>query len=89
MNPSNLKYISLLTLTVQNCMVSLSMRYARTRDGPIFFSSTGMSIKISLLTNYLISSVTSCSRIYGGNNKAIDLYGACVHGRGHDAAIQS
>lgn len=42
MNPDNLKYISLLTLTVQNCMVSLSMRYARTRDGPIFFSSTAV-----------------------------------------------
>lgn len=42
MNPDNLKYISLLTLTVQNSMVSLSMRYATTRDGPIFFSSTAV-----------------------------------------------
>lgn len=41
MNPVNLKYISLVTLTVQNSVVSLSMRYARTRDGDIFFSSTG------------------------------------------------
>jgi Nucleotide-sugar transporter len=40
-NAENLKYISLFTLTVQNSAVSLSMRYAKTRDGDIFFSSTG------------------------------------------------
>lgn len=36
-----MKYVSLLTLTVQNSAVSLCMRYAKTRDGDIFFSSTG------------------------------------------------
>lgn len=41
MNPNNLKYISLLTLTVQNSAVSLCMRYAKTRDGDIFFNSIG------------------------------------------------
>lgn len=38
---SNLKYISLLTLTVQNAVLGLSMRYARTRSGPMFLSSSG------------------------------------------------
>lgn len=40
-NANNLKYVSLITLTVQNSAVSLCMRYAKTRDGDIFFSSTG------------------------------------------------
>ncbi|XP_017783392.1 PREDICTED: UDP-galactose translocator [Nicrophorus vespilloides] len=38
----NLKYISLLILTVQNAMLGLSMRYARTRDGDMFLSSTAV-----------------------------------------------
>lgn len=40
-NGYSLKYISLLTLTVQNALLGLSMRYARTRDGDMFLSSTG------------------------------------------------
>lgn len=50
MNPNNLKYVSLLTLTVQNSAVSLCMRYAKTREGDIFFSSTGMFI-VSCIKN--------------------------------------
>nr|XP_003706491.1 PREDICTED: UDP-galactose translocator [Megachile rotundata]XP_012148027.1 PREDICTED: UDP-galactose translocator [Megachile rotundata]XP_012148028.1 PREDICTED: UDP-galactose translocator [Megachile rotundata]XP_012148029.1 PREDICTED: UDP-galactose translocator [Megachile rotundata] len=37
-----LKYISLITLTVQNALVGLSMRYARTRSGDMFLSSTAV-----------------------------------------------
>lgn len=37
-----LKYISLVTLTVQNALVGLSMRYARTRSGDMFLSSTAV-----------------------------------------------
>jgi len=37
-----LKYISLITLTVQNALLSLSMRYARTREGDLFLSSTAV-----------------------------------------------
>lgn len=40
-NANTLKYISLLTLTLQNAILGLSMRYARTRPGEIFLSSTG------------------------------------------------
>lgn len=39
-----LKYVSLVTLTLQNAMVGLSMRYSRTRAGDMFLSSTGKYI---------------------------------------------
>lgn len=38
---STLKYVSLVILTVQNALLGLSMRYARTREGDMFLSSTG------------------------------------------------
>lgn len=38
---NSLKYISLVTLTLQNAILGLSMRYARTRTGDMFLSSTG------------------------------------------------
>lgn len=41
---NNLKYVSLFILTVQNALLGLSMRYARTRDGDMFLSSTGKAI---------------------------------------------
>ncbi|EFN67762.1 UDP-N-acetylglucosamine transporter [Camponotus floridanus] len=37
-----LKYVSLITLTLQNAMVGLSMRYSRTRIGDMFLSSTAV-----------------------------------------------
>nr|CAG4647202.1 EOG090X098P [Megafenestra aurita] len=37
-----MKYISLVTLTVQNAALGLSMRYARTRSGDMFLSSTAV-----------------------------------------------
>ncbi|XP_033218280.1 UDP-galactose translocator-like [Belonocnema kinseyi] len=51
-NAQHLKYISLVTLTVQNALVGLSMRYARTRSGDMFLSSTAvvMSEVVKLLT---------------------------------------
>ena len=41
---NKMKYISLVTLTVQNAALGLSMRYARTRPGDMFLSSTGWTI---------------------------------------------
>jgi len=38
----SLKYISLVTLTGQNAMLGLSMRYARTRPGDMFISTTAV-----------------------------------------------
>ncbi|XP_075153094.1 UDP-galactose transporter [Haematobia irritans] len=51
-NANHLKYISLITLTLQNAILGLSMRYARTRPGDIFLSSTAvlMSEVVKLLT---------------------------------------
>lgn len=40
-NKNTLKYVSLLTLTVQNALLGLSMRYGRTRPGDLFLSTTG------------------------------------------------
>ena len=37
-----LKVTSLVTLTLQNALLGLSMRYARTREGPMFVSSTAV-----------------------------------------------
>nr|CAI5817152.1 unnamed protein product [Callosobruchus analis] len=47
-----LKYVSLITLTLQNALLGLSMRYARTRQGDMFFSSTAvmMSEVVKLIT---------------------------------------
>ncbi|XP_046626328.1 UDP-galactose translocator [Neodiprion virginianus] len=41
-SPQFLKYISLVTLTLQNAVLGLSMRYARTRSGDMFLSSTAV-----------------------------------------------
>ena len=37
-----LKYISLLTLTAQNAILGLSMRYSRTRPGDMFYEATAV-----------------------------------------------
>lgn len=39
---NSMKYISLVVLTVQNAMLGLSMRYARTKAGDMFLSSTAV-----------------------------------------------
>lgn len=44
-----MKYISLITLTLQNAILGLSMRYGRTRPGDMFLSSTGNLRQNSLL----------------------------------------
>jgi len=47
-----MKYVSLVTLTLQNAALGLSMRYARTRPGDLFLSSTAvlMSELVKLFT---------------------------------------
>lgn len=42
-NENTWRYVSLITLTLQNAILGLSMRYARTRPGDLFLSSTGNS----------------------------------------------
>ncbi|BES93479.1 transporter [Nesidiocoris tenuis] len=48
----SLKFISLVTLTLQNAVLGVSMRYSRTRFGPMFISSTAvvMSEVVKLFT---------------------------------------
>lgn len=47
-----LKYLSLVTLTGQNAILGLSMRYSRTRDGDMFYEATAvlMAELVKLLT---------------------------------------
>lgn len=53
---NNLKYLSLVTLTLQNAILGLSMRYARTRPGAMFLSSTAvvMAEVVKLLTSLVL-----------------------------------
>ena len=47
-----LKYISLLTLTLQKAILDISMRYSRTRGGDMFFEGTAvlMAEVVKLIT---------------------------------------
>uniref|UniRef100_U5ESQ4 Putative udp-galactose transporter n=1 Tax=Corethrella appendiculata TaxID=1370023 RepID=U5ESQ4_9DIPT len=49
---NNIKYASLVILTLQNAVLGLSMRHARTREGDMFLSSTAvlMSESVKLAT---------------------------------------
>lgn len=60
-NAQTLKYVSLVTLTVQNALLGLSMRYARTRQGDMFLSSTAvlMAEQVKLVTCLAIIYVQS------------------------------
>nr|CAB3266230.1 UDP-galactose translocator [Phallusia mammillata] len=53
---ANMKYISLVCLVIQNATLILAMRYARTREGEIFFSTVAVvgSELLKLLTCLLI-----------------------------------
>uniref|UniRef100_A0A182W5N9 UDP-N-acetylglucosamine transporter n=1 Tax=Anopheles minimus TaxID=112268 RepID=A0A182W5N9_9DIPT len=53
---NNLKYLSLVTLTLQNAILGLSMRYARTRPGDMFLSSTAvvMAEVVKLFTSLFL-----------------------------------
>lgn len=76
-NGQLLKYVSLVTLTLQNALVGLSMRYARTRSGDMFLSSTGKSVliarwpylkglnenNIKILNRYSRCNVRSCQTV--------------------------
>jgi hypothetical protein len=88
MNAENLKYLSLLTLTVQNSAVSLSMRYAKTRPGDIFFSSTGKSNpKFEIIPR--LNDYFRCSCVHGGNDETLSLFGARLYGGRNFSPLQS
>lgn len=88
-NPNSLKYVSLLTLTVQNSAVSLCMRYSKTRDGDIFFNSTGelqfrrSSEEIVKLWKFHFSCV------HGRSRQTDNVYRSRVVGGRNILAVQS
>lgn len=61
---SSLKLITLVTLTLQNAVVALSMRYARIRPGDMFISSTAVvmaeiiKLAVCLVLVYYIESIS-------------------------------
>ncbi|KAK5650708.1 hypothetical protein RI129_001737 [Pyrocoelia pectoralis] len=63
-----LKYVSLITLTIQNALLGLSMRYARTREGDMFLSST------AVLMAELVKLVTCLSIIYVQSGGIVQLF---------------
>lgn len=81
-NKNTLKYVSLITLTLQNAVLGLSMRYGRTRHSKdeLFFSSTG-KIGNSLLFNFQIFHQSDFalflfSRCYGRMDEIDHMFGA-------------
>nr|CAG4650297.1 EOG090X098P [Sida crystallina] len=67
-NGDAMKYISLVTLTLQNAALGLSMRYARTRPGDLFLSST--AVLMSELVK-LVSCLWLVFKEEGGSTKGL------------------
>uniref|UniRef100_A0A2M4ASN2 Putative udp-galactose transporter n=1 Tax=Anopheles triannulatus TaxID=58253 RepID=A0A2M4ASN2_9DIPT len=70
---NHLKYISLVTLTLQNAVLGLSMRYGRTRPGDIFFSST------AVVMAELVKLLTSLVLVYLEEGKRFHQFRAALH----------
>lgn len=81
-NENTWRYVSLITLTLQNAILGLSMRYARTRPGDLFLSSTGNSQLLS--SSHIYSAPLLPSRSYGRVRKAGHLSGAGLPGGGQE-----
>ncbi|XP_044728390.1 UDP-N-acetylglucosamine transporter isoform X2 [Chrysoperla carnea] len=72
-NANVLKYISLVTLTLQNAILGLSMRYARTRSGDLFISST------AVLMSELCKLVTCLVVVYFEEGKTFQGFIRALH----------
>ncbi|XP_046463413.1 UDP-N-acetylglucosamine transporter-like isoform X2 [Daphnia pulex] len=68
-----MKYISLVTLTVQNAALGLSMRYARTRVGDMFLSST------AVLMSELVKLISCLWLVYHEEGNSISKLKEAVH----------
>ncbi|KAJ8934267.1 hypothetical protein NQ318_020918 [Aromia moschata] len=71
-NTNILKYVSLVTLTVQNALLGLSMRYARTRDGDMFLSSTGTYLAV--LMSEVVKFLTCIGIVYVQTGGVVSLF---------------
>lgn len=73
MNANHLKYISLITLTLQNAILGLSMRYARTRPGDIFLSST------AVLMSEVVKLITCLFLVFNEEGKDVQKFVKSLH----------
>lgn len=64
---ANLKYISLITLTGQNALLGLSMRYGRTRSGDMFYEGT------AVLMAELVKMITCLWLVFNGEEGERDF----------------
>ncbi|XP_001991654.2 UDP-galactose translocator [Drosophila grimshawi] len=72
-NANTLKYVSLLTLTLQNAILGLSMRYARTRPGDIFLSST------AVLMAEFVKLITCLVLVFNEEGKNAQIFVRSLH----------
>jgi len=68
----NPKHISLVTLTGQNAMLGLSMRYARTRPGDMFISTTAVFMA------ELVKLVTCLGLVWNSEDKSLSKWWAAL-----------
>jgi len=67
-----LKYMSLVTLTGQNAMLGLSMRYARTRPGDMFISTTAVFMA------ELVKLVTCLGLVWNDEDRSVARWWAAL-----------
>nr|CAG4651972.1 EOG090X098P [Triops cancriformis] len=70
---SSMKYVSLVTLTLQNALLGLSMRYARTRTGDMFLSST------AVLMSELVKLIACLGLVYREEGNNVQRWVTALH----------
>merc|ERR1719336_2027948 len=68
-----LKYLSLVTLTGQNAVLGLSMRYARTRPGDMFISTTAVFLA------ELVKLFTCLGLVWNSEDRDVSKWWAALH----------
>jgi len=68
-----LKYMSLVTLTGQNAVLGLSMRYARTRPGDMFISTTAVFMA------ELLKLITCLGLVWNSEDRSISKWWSTIH----------
>jgi len=67
-----LKYVSLVTLTVQNAVLGLSMRYARTKPGDMFISTT------AVLMSELVKLIACLGLVWNAEGRSFKRWLSCL-----------
>jgi len=68
-----LKYLSLITLTGQNAILGLSMRYARTRPGDMFISTTAVFMA------ELVKLITCLGLVWNAEDRSVTKWWEALH----------